>query len=179
MIYLLAHFAIPHCFICPEVLLEPETEFVIEDVIEERLPKSGRLYKRIVLDVQKRKVPILAAAVKMFEKKCQERAKRVNENEDCEIVVTGPEQGGDISGNMNQVQVQQAQAPFSSFSTPTTVTLGNAFQSESSQRETILETGTSERGEVNTSIVHQMDQRGMLGTVRSPKPSKEQNIIKK
>ena len=67
------------CFYyCPEVLLEPETEFIIEDVREERL-KNGRPYKRIVLDVQKRKVPILAAAVRMFEKKCQERAKRVNE----------------------------------------------------------------------------------------------------
>ena len=57
-----------------EVLLEPEAEFVIEDVKEERLPESGNSYMRVILRAIK-KEPVLAAAVKAFEKKCQERSK--------------------------------------------------------------------------------------------------------
>ena len=57
-----------------EVLLEPEAEFVIEDVKEERHPESGNSYMRIILRAIK-KEPVLAAAVKAFEKKCQERSK--------------------------------------------------------------------------------------------------------
>lgn len=52
--------------------MEPETEFIIVEVKEGRLPQTGKLYKKIVLDVQKRKVPILAIAVKLFEKRCKE-----------------------------------------------------------------------------------------------------------
>ena len=47
---------------------------MVKDVREEDLP-NGKHYKRIVLTVQKREVPVLAAAVKAFEKKCQERAR--------------------------------------------------------------------------------------------------------
>ena len=50
---------------------------MIEDVREEKFPNSEKSYKRVVLRVQKRKALVLEAAVKTFEKKCQERAKGI------------------------------------------------------------------------------------------------------
>ena len=47
---------------------------MIEDVREEKFSETGKIYKRVILRVQKRKALVLEAAVKTFEKKCQERA---------------------------------------------------------------------------------------------------------
>ena len=76
-------------FVCLEVLLEPETEFIIRDIKNETIPRNGQQfkYKRIILDVQERKVPILEFTVKAFERKCKKSImeRRVGESKSSTI----------------------------------------------------------------------------------------------
>ena len=154
---------------------------MIDDVRDERLP-NGRPYKRIVLNVQKRKVPILAAAVGLFEKKCREH---VSAKSSSAMVDLGPEEDDNentetntnhIDGNGTQMQQQ---APMQSSQIPLALSVSGAgFQSDPSQRGVVGATATTNRGNVSTTIVPPTNQRGELGATTGtgtaklvPKPS--------